>query len=388
MRAAGPVIEVHVPIIGKVWTTTTQDLSDQVLRDSDSFTIRREDGDVAGFRWWMPGILRSLASSMLGADNPDHRRLRNIVDEAFRRRAVVAMEPRILLLAGKVAEELFAEGSPADLVRRFARELPLSVICELLGLPLEDRPKFSAWAHRLTRPSGPIGFLRMIPDLYAMKRYMAQRLDIAHEQGGEGLIAELARVESEGGRISRDGMVSMLFLLLFAGHETTTHLISGSVRELLLGPDLRDWLREDWSSRRASNRGISALRFARAVHQTTSGAKRHGIRRHRATERRSDHADADRCQSRPPRQSAAREAEPRTEAQQAHGFRSRHSFLPRPPTRPYRGPLRAPVIIPALAETGPGGGRLADSLADTGWHAGDRSAAGGSGGLETGGRGR
>jgi cytochrome P450 PksS len=172
MRAAGPVIEVHIPIIGKVWTTTTQDLSDRVLRDSDSFTIRKEDGAVAGFRWWMPGILRSLASSMLGVDDPDHRRLRNIVDEAFRRRAVVAMEPRILLLAGKLAEELFAEGSPADLVRRFARELPLSVICELLGLPLEDRPKFSAWAHRLTRASGPIGFLRMIPDLYAMKRYM------------------------------------------------------------------------------------------------------------------------------------------------------------------------------------------------------------------------
>lgn len=266
MRAAGPVIEVHIPIIGKVWTTTTQDLSDRVLRDSDSFTIRKEDGAVAGFRWWMPGILRSLASSMLGVDDPDHRRLRNIVDEAFRRRAVVAMEPRILLLAGKLAEELFAEGSPADLVRRFARELPLSVICELLGLPLEDRPKFSAWAHRLTRASGPIGFLRMIPDLYAMKRYMAQRLDIAREQGGEGLIAELARVESEGGRISRDEMVSMLFLLLFAGHETTTHLISGSVRELLLSPDLRDWLREDWS--RAEPATEEFLRFVSPVQFT------------------------------------------------------------------------------------------------------------------------
>jgi cytochrome P450 len=266
MRAAGPVIEVHLPIIGKVWTTTTQDLSDRVLRDSDTFTIRKEDGAVAGFRWWMPGILRSLASSMLGTDDPDHRRLRNIVDEAFRRRAVVAMEPRILLLAGKLAEELFAEGSPADLVRRFARELPLSVICELLGLPLEDRPKFSAWAHRLTRASGPIGFLRMIPDLYAMKRYMAQRLDIAREQGGEGLIAELARVESEGGRISRDEMVSMLFLLLFAGHETTTHLISGSVRELLLSPDLRDWLREDWS--RAEPATEEFLRFVSPVQFT------------------------------------------------------------------------------------------------------------------------
>ena len=255
-----------LPIVGKVWTTTTQDLSDQVLRDSDSFTIRKEDGAVAGFRWWMPGILRSLASSMLGVDDPDHRRLRNIVDEAFRRRAVVAMGPRILLLAGKLADELFAEGSPADLVRRFARELPLSVICELLGLPLEDRPKFSAWAHKLTHASSPIGILAMVPDLYAMKRYMAQRLDIAREQGGEGLIAELARVESEGGHISRDEMVSMLFLLLFAGHETTTHLISGSVRELLLSPDLRDWLTEDWS--RAEPATEEFLRFVSPVQFT------------------------------------------------------------------------------------------------------------------------
>jgi cytochrome P450 len=247
MRAAGSVIEVHIPIIGRVWTTTTQELSDQVLRDSDRFTVRNEDGTIPGFRWWMPDILRSLADSMLSMDEPDHRRLRNIVDEAFRRRAVVAMEPRILLLAGKLAETLFAEGSPADLVRRFARELPLSVICELLGLPQDDRPKFSAWASRLTRASGPIGFLGMIPALVTMKRYMGQQLDIARERGGEGLIAELVRVERDGGRISRNEMVSMLFLLLFAGHETTTHLISGSVRELLLNPDLRDWLTEDWS---------------------------------------------------------------------------------------------------------------------------------------------
>src|SRR6202041_2327908 len=110
LRAAGPVVEVKFPIVGRVWTPTTQVLADQMLKDTATFTIRRDDGEVAGFRWWMPGILRALASSMLGVDDPDHRRLRNIVDEAFRRRAAVAMEPRILLLAGKLAEELFAEG--------------------------------------------------------------------------------------------------------------------------------------------------------------------------------------------------------------------------------------------------------------------------------------
>ena len=247
LRAAGPVVEVRFPIVGKVWTTTTQDLADRVLKDSDTFTIRRDDGMVAGFRWWMPRILRTLANSMLSMDEPHHRRLRDIVDEAFRRRAVLDMEPRILAIADELADKLFADGKPADLVDRYARILPLSVICELLGLPLEDRLTFTAWANNASRLTGPIGFLRMIPNMYAMKRYLEQRLDAVRAHGGEGLIAELVRVEKDGGRISGDEMVSMLFLLLFAGHETTAHLISGSVHEIVKNPGLRDWLEADWS---------------------------------------------------------------------------------------------------------------------------------------------
>jgi cytochrome P450 PksS len=87
----------------------------------------------------------------------------------------------------------------------------------------------------------------MIQGLWQMKRYLAERLRLAREHGGEGLIAELVRVEMEGGPISADEMVSMIFLLLGAGSETTTHLISGSVYELLKNPALRNWLEEDWS---------------------------------------------------------------------------------------------------------------------------------------------
>src|SRR5262249_5415820 len=121
------------------------------------------------------------------------------------------------------------------------------VICELLGLPLEDRPTFTAWAGGVSRFRGAVSFLTMIPNMYAIKRYMEKRLDTARAHGGEGLIVELVRVEKEGGRISGNEMVSMLFLLLFAGYETTTHLISGSVYELLKDPHLRDWLEADWS---------------------------------------------------------------------------------------------------------------------------------------------
>src|SRR3984957_20370996 len=263
LRSAGPVVEVQFPMIGKVWTTTTQDLADRVLKDSETFTIRTGIGGVAGLQWWMPRILRTLANHMLSMDEQDHRRLRDIVDEAFRRRAVLEMEPRILAVADEFASELFAEGSPADLVDRYARTLPLSVICELLGLPLADRPKFTAWASGFTRFTSAFGFPTVVPKIFAMKSYMEERLEAARETGGEGLIAELVRVEEEGGRISRDEVVAMLFLLLFAGHETTTHLISGSVHELLRNPGLRDWLEEDWS--RANLAVEEFLRFVSPV---------------------------------------------------------------------------------------------------------------------------
>jgi cytochrome P450 len=247
LRAMGPVVEVHFPIVGKVWTTTTQALADQVLKDTATFTMRTEDGDVAGLRWWMPAIVRTFTNSMLSADEPDHKRLRDIVDEAFRRRAVLDMEPHIQAIGDELADELFADGSPADLIERFARKLPLSVICELLGLPLADRPKFTAWASGFSRFTGALGFLGMLPNVFAMKRYIERHIETVRHRGGTGLIAEILRVEKDGGKISHDEIVSMVFLLLLAGHETTTHLISGSVHELLKNPDLRDWLEQDWS---------------------------------------------------------------------------------------------------------------------------------------------
>src|SRR6185436_11738148 len=157
------------------------------------------------------------------------------------------MQPHIRALADELADKLFAQENPADLVERYARILPLSVICELLGLPAADRPKFIAWAHTFARLANIFDFFRMMGGLSWLKRYLEGRLRDARAHGGEGLIAELVRVEAEGGRISSDEMVSMVFLLLGAGSETTTHLISGSVYELLKNPSLRAWLEKDWS---------------------------------------------------------------------------------------------------------------------------------------------
>jgi cytochrome P450 len=208
----------------------------------------------------MPRLIGTIANNMLTMDEPDHTRLRDIVDEAFRRRAVLDMEPHIRAIADRLADELFEGGSPADLVQRFARMLPLAVICELLGLPPADRPKFIAWANSLAHLANAFDFLRLIGGLLKMRRYLRERLQVAREQGGEGLIAELVRVEKEGGRITPDEMVSMVFLLLNAGSETTTHLISGSVFELLKHPYRRDWLAADWG-----RAGLAVEEFLRFV---------------------------------------------------------------------------------------------------------------------------
>jgi cytochrome P450 len=263
LRALGPVVEVKFPIIGKVWVTTTYDATGRVLKDNKTFTLRKEGGGIAGLRWWMPRVVRTLANNMLTMDEPDHTRLRGIVDEAFRRRAILDMEPRILALAGALASELFADGSPADLVDRYARRLPIAVIFELLGLPEGDRARFMAWGNSVGRIKGPFSFWRVLRVYGGLRPYLEERLQAAREQGGEGLIAELVRVEKEGGPISSEEMVAMVFLLLGAGSETTAHLISGSVFELLKAPALRDWLEQDWS--RANLAVEEFLRFVSPV---------------------------------------------------------------------------------------------------------------------------
>jgi cytochrome P450 PksS len=263
LRAAGPAVATRFPVVGRVWVTTTYEATARVLKESSTFSLRKDDGEAVGLRWWMPASITRLATNMLTTDEPGHSRLRSLVDEAFRRHAVLDMEPRIRGLADALADKLFEQGSPADLVQRYARVLPLSVISELLGLPQQDRPQFIAWANAMGRFSGLVGFLRIIPTIRKMRLYFEERLRHVREHGGEGLIAELVKVEKERGQISSDELVSMLFLLLMAGSETTTHLISGAVLELLKDSDRRDWLAADWS--RATLAVEEFLRFVSPV---------------------------------------------------------------------------------------------------------------------------
>jgi len=170
LRAIGPAVATKFPIVGRVWVTTTYEAAAHVLKDSTLFTLRKEGGALVGLPWWMPKVIGTVANNMLTMDEPDHTRLRAIVDEAFRRGAVLDMEPHICAIADRLADELFGDGSPADLVQRYARILPLSVICELLGLPPADRPKFIAWANSMAHLTNAFGFLRLIGGLFKMRR--------------------------------------------------------------------------------------------------------------------------------------------------------------------------------------------------------------------------
>src|SRR5882724_12365327 len=120
LKALGAVVETRFPIVGRVWVTTNHEAAARVLKDDATFSLRK-DGAVAGLRWWMPRLVQTLASNMLSVDEPDHARLRSIVDEAFRRRAVLGMEPRIRAIADDLAGRLFTHGSPSDLVANYTQ---------------------------------------------------------------------------------------------------------------------------------------------------------------------------------------------------------------------------------------------------------------------------
>ncbi len=266
LRLEGPLVRRKVPIIGNIWITTTQEAANLVLKDNDHFSMRRADGKVTGVQWWMPRIITRLTSNMLTMDEPNHTRLRSIVDQAFHRRNILELETRINKLATHLADALFSEPNGGELVEKFARVLPLAVICEVLGLPQEDHALFSKWASSLTQVSGVWSFVRLTFALRPLTAYLERKIEEARSGNGNGLIRELAEVQSKGNSFSSDEILSMVFLLLMAGHETTTHAISGGVLALLQNPDQKERLLADWSRLDLAVEEI--LRFASPVQFT------------------------------------------------------------------------------------------------------------------------
>jgi cytochrome P450 len=182
---------------------------------------------------------------LLTKDGDDHRRLRRLVSKAFTPRMVEGLRPRVQEIADGLIDTVEPRGE-MDLVDDFAFPLPIVVICELLGIPSEDRNRFREWSNLFLTPAmteeeqqtfavATEQFLAYLHELFERRR----------AEAGDDLVSALVRAEEAGETLSEDELFSMVVLLIVAGHETTVSLISNSVLALLTHPEELERLRAD-----------------------------------------------------------------------------------------------------------------------------------------------
>jgi cytochrome P450 len=252
MRAAGPVVPIKIPLLGRCWATTTYEATLAMVKDNDLFVQEGrhagKPGLVGGMQWWMPRSLRPLTNSMLLKDEPDHRRLRKLVDRAFARRDVLAMRGGIERIADRLLDGLAGRDS-VDLANDYARRLPMAVICDLLGVPDEDRDAFSGWTRSVLTMKNAFGLFRAMGSLDKLIAYVRGQIEQSRIAPRPGLIGELVQDEEDGDKLDEHELLSMVALLLVAGFETTTHLIGDSIVALEQHPEQKAWLLADPADR-------------------------------------------------------------------------------------------------------------------------------------------
>ena len=192
--------------------------------------------------------LNSLDEELMGryvliTDPPEHTRLRSLVAGAFTMRRVEALRPRVQQITDELLDAMLPKGR-ADLVDSFAYPLPMTVICELLGIPDIDRVAFRALSSEIVAPSGGDSELAAIEQLAAYLDELIE--DKRCTAPADDLLSALIRTRAEDGdRLSGDELRAMAFILLVAGHETTVNLITTGVHTLLTHPDQLAALRAD-----------------------------------------------------------------------------------------------------------------------------------------------
>lgn len=241
LAEAGDIVETRAPLIGRMKVVTTYDDVMALIKDQQHFATDARNAGKSGpaGMFWLPKSFAILAENMLTRDDPDHRRLRKLVDQAFRSASIDALRPRVEIYADQLIDRMEREGE-VDLVRGYARLLPLGVICDLLGLPEADRPMLMNWMDSLTAGASLGGLARIFPMIRRLSAYFREEFEKRREAPGDGLITALVQAEAEGDRLSQDELLAMVWLLFVAGHETTTHLISTSVLTLLESADARE----------------------------------------------------------------------------------------------------------------------------------------------------
>jgi cytochrome P450 len=181
---------------------------------------------------------------MLSVDPPDHTRLRRLASAAFSRPRIAALRPRVQAIAGRLLDDLQARGEVvADLVKGFAFPLPFTVISELLGVPEPDRDHLGSWFTTLLAPSSaPEPPAQAAAASANVVRYLTGLLARKRAAPGEDLITDLVRAADQRGALSEQEMLSTIYQLVVAGHDTTTSLIGNATAALLAHPEQRDAL--------------------------------------------------------------------------------------------------------------------------------------------------
>jgi cytochrome P450 len=249
LREAGPVFQTRLPLLGKIWVATTYQAASEVLKDDATFVMEaKKVGKTlfSGILRLLPRGVQVLSENMLRYDNPDHRRLRRLVEQAFSRHSVEDMRGRIGVLCDGLLDGL-AGRETVDLLEEWAGPLPVAVICELLGLPDEDRVKFIRWARAFLSSSSLFGILRALPSLFWLRRYFRRHFEQCRHHPRPGLMTALVQAEQDGDKLNENELLAMAFLLLLAGFVTTVHLLSGGTLALLKAPEQKERLLNDWS---------------------------------------------------------------------------------------------------------------------------------------------
>ncbi len=186
-----------------------------------------------------------IGRHLLGSDPPEHTRLRGLVSRAFTMRRVERLRPRIQEITDDLLDAMLPHGR-ADLVPSLAYPLPITVICELLGVPEMDRSEFRKLSTEVVAPTSPESSYDAV---LRLGEYLTELIEDKRCAGpGDDLLGDLIRTTAEDGdRLSPSELRGMAFLLLIAGHETTVNLITNAVHALLTHPDQLAALRADMS---------------------------------------------------------------------------------------------------------------------------------------------
>ena len=205
--------------------------------------VRGALGDAATYRSGDGVLLGSKADDFLPmvetTDPPEHQPLRALIGAAFLRRRVVPMEDAMQRLVDDLIDA-FIERGECDLARDFAWPFPATVICELLGVPHEDREKFRTWAYELTvAGESSLGAARSIYE------YFGRLLELRRSEPRDDLVSALLEARVEERALTQLQLLGTCFQLVVAGHETTTNLLGNACVLLCADRDLRCRLIDD-----------------------------------------------------------------------------------------------------------------------------------------------